>query len=216
MMTLRVATMCATLLFLPSLALAQTSAVGTGTANSSSQSQAIAVGGGGGSATASGGRASSQIIFNTPAQTNSNNNSRVRQSGSLRTTPNAIAPGLAAAGIESCQGSISAAGSVTGFGLSFGGPIMDRECNLRLWARTLYAMGQRELVGGVLAQSDVVNKAMQIVDQNRQPNGQVVYNAPARAGVVAVGAPGTRSRAGMYSSCQRWSGGAVGVGTCVY
>jgi hypothetical protein len=87
---------------------------------------------------------------------------------------------------------------------------MDRECNLRLWARTLYAMGQRELVGGVLAQSDVVNKAMQIVDQQRQPNGQVVYGASVqRAGYrssVSARPPG---------GCTKWAGGNTG-GQCLY
>lgn len=194
-------------LALASGAMAQTTATGTGTANSSSSSGAVAVSGSS-SAQATGG----SVTFNNPGSTRSDVTNRVRQSGSLRTTPNAIAPGLSAAGIESCNSSVSAAGSVTGFGLSFGGPVMDRECNLRLWARTLYAMGQRELVGGVLAQSDVVTKAMQIVDQQRQPDGQVVYGAPVRGSF----AQGTASRGALFSGCKRWSGGAVGVGSCLY
>ena len=205
-------------------ALAQTTATGTGTANSSSQSQAIAVGGGGGTggnATAAGGKASigntsanSQIIFNTPGNTTSRTTSTVnnRSSGSLKTVPSAYAPGLGSAGIESCNSSASAGGSALGWGISFGGPIMDNECNLRLWARTLYAMGQRELVGAVLAQSPTINRAMQIVDQQRQPNGQVVYGAPARAAYNAGG----NSSGLINQGCQKWSGGAKGVGSCLY
>lgn len=177
-------------------------AVGAGIANSQSQSGAVAVSGG----------SSSSVTFNTPGVTRSNSNIRYKQSGSLKTTSNAIAPGLAAAGIESCNSSFSGAVGATGWGLSFGGPIMDNECNLRLWARTLYAMGQKELVGAVMAQSPTITKAMQIIDQQR--GTPVAYNggvAPA-----GYGAPGTRSRAGLYSNCSKWSGGATGVGRCVY
>src|SRR3954462_13456797 len=100
----------AALLLTPVAAMAQT-ATGTGTANSSSTSGAIAVGGGGGQGgqggqggrgggggTGIGTGGNSSIIFNTPGQqtinSNSNTTTRLRQSGSLKITPNAIAPGL--------------------------------------------------------------------------------------------------------------------------
>lgn len=202
----------ALLVALPGISVAQTTATGTGNANSNSQSGAVSISGGGqgGSSSAQAGGGSAAITFNTPGstQSNSNNNSRVRQSGSLRTTPNAIAPGLGSAAIETCYGpGVSAGLAVTGFGASFGAGQYDNECNLRLWARTLYAMGQRELVGAVLAQSPTITKAMGIVDQQRVPGGQVVYGAPARA---AYGGPV------VSGGCQKWSGGSKGAGVCVY
>ena len=60
-----------------------------------------------------------------------------------RNAPSVNAPGLAAAGIESCLGSASVGGSGPGFGLAIGGTTEDKDCNIRLYARTLYAMGYR-------------------------------------------------------------------------
>jgi hypothetical protein len=181
------ATVC--LLFLSGVANAQTTATGTGTANSSSNSGAVAVGGSG-SAQAGGG---SVTITN-----NGGGTSRIRQTGSLRTTPNAIAPGLGSAAIETCYGpGITAGVAVTGFGISGGAGQYDNECNLRLWARTLYAMGQRELVGAVLSQSPTINRAMGIVDQQR--GAQVSYGRPARA------------YAGANGGCTRWRDHVVGL-----
>ena len=59
----------------------------------------------------------------------------------ITNVPNVYAPGLAAAGSEVCLGSISAGGSGAGFGLTLGGTIVDRECQLRLNARTLAVLG---------------------------------------------------------------------------
>ena len=61
-----------------------------------------------------------------------------------RQAPAAVAPGLAAAGIEACLGSVSMGGSGAGFGLSFGTTKLDPGCNIRLYSRTLYAMGYRK------------------------------------------------------------------------
>jgi len=148
-------------------ALAQTTATGTGTANSASRSLAIAGGGSGGQATAAGGSstasvgntaASSQIVFNNPGSTSS----RIHQSGSLRTVPNAIAPGLAAAGIESCTGSISGGASALGWGVSFGGSVaMDNSCNRRLNARTMWSFGAKREALIIMSREPEVLSAMQ-------------------------------------------------------
>lgn len=59
----------------------------------------------------------------------------------INNVPNIYAPGLAAAGAEVCLGSVSAGGAGAGFGLSIGGTFVDKECQLRLNARTLATLG---------------------------------------------------------------------------
>jgi len=230
----------AALLLSPVAAMAQT-ATGTGTANSSSNSGAVAISGGGqggqggqggsggtgigkgGTGIATGGNSS--IVFNTPGTTvnTSNNNSRIRQSGSLKTTPNAIAPGLGSSGIETCYGpGVTAGVSVTGFGISGGAGQFDANCNARLAARTMWAFGEKRIALRIMAQDPIVMQAMQ-AEGMITPDRPVAYgarpvamgNAP-REIVVETGEPGTPSRRGMYASCTKWSGGAVGVGRCVY
>lgn len=177
-------------------------ATGTGNANSSSSSGAVAIGGGGGSASASGGDA--RIIFNTPGSTES----RVRQTGSLRTTGSAIAPGLGAAGVETCYGpGVSGGVGFVGGAVSFGMGQFDQDCNARLYSRTLYAMGQK-------------NAALQLL-VNESPMVQRAYGvgrggaAVTNRGIV-YGDQGTASRGSMFSGCRKWSGGATGVGSCLY
>lgn len=180
-------------------------ATGTGTANSSSTSGAIAIGGGGGKATATGGNA--QVIFNTPGQTSSNNTSRIRQSGSLKTTPNAIAPGLGSAGIETCYGpGVSGGVSVTGFGASFGAGQFDNDCNARLYSRTLFAMGYKQQAINLLVnESGMVQRAFGVGQQ------QPAYGPAPR--IVSSGGNGPRVATG---GCTKWSGGSPGAGVCVY
>jgi hypothetical protein len=62
-------------------------------------------------------------------------------SQTIKNVPNVYAPGLAAAGSEVCLGSASAGGAAAGFGLTLGGTLVDRECQLRLNARTLAILG---------------------------------------------------------------------------
>jgi hypothetical protein len=54
----------------------------------------------------------------------------------------AVAPGLTAGGLT-CQGSASAAVGGQGFGIAFGMTRMDRDCNSRENAKTIYLMGFR-------------------------------------------------------------------------
>jgi hypothetical protein len=67
-----------------------------------------------------------------------------RQTGGLRNVPAVFAPGLAAAGLETCLGSVSGGISGMGFGGSFGTTVPDRGCSARLDARTLWSMGLKK------------------------------------------------------------------------
>jgi hypothetical protein len=57
--------------------------------------------------------------------------------------PAVFAPGLAAASIETCLGSVSIGASGPGGGLSFGTTTEDKPCQARLDARTLWAFGMK-------------------------------------------------------------------------
>ena len=79
-----------------------------------------------------------------------------------RNTPSVSPPGLAAAGIESCLGSTSGGISGSGFGISVGGSYTDKPCNLRLYARTLYAMGHRVAATQILCNDPDVAQALAV------------------------------------------------------
>jgi hypothetical protein len=83
-------------------------------------------------------------------------------SGSGRNTPGVWAPGLAAAGIESCLGSASVGGSGPGLGLTIGGTLTDKGCNLRLYARTLYSLGHRVAATQILCNDPDVALALAV------------------------------------------------------
>jgi hypothetical protein len=75
-------------------------------------------------------------------------------------TPSVYAPGLAAAGIESCIASASAGGSGAGFGLTVALTTEDKGCNLRLYSRTLFAMGHRVAATQILCNDPQVAQAL--------------------------------------------------------
>jgi len=135
---------------------ATATATGVGIANSSSQAGAVAISGQGGQGGqgGAGGHASSRSnasggtalaaggnvnIAGTPAVTTQN----IHQSGGVSSVPAVFAPGLSAAGIESCLGSVSMGASWLGTGLTGGGSIPDESCSARLDARTLWSFGLR-------------------------------------------------------------------------
>jgi hypothetical protein len=74
--------------------------------------------------------------------------------------PNVFAPGLAAAGSEVCLGSVSGGGSGSGFGLTIGGTFVDRECQLRLNARTLATLGYPVAARETMCLDEDVRRAM--------------------------------------------------------
>ena len=66
----------------------------------------------------------------------------------VKNVPSIVAPGLAAAGLETCLGSVSGGGAFVGTGFSFGTTIPDPGCAARLDARTLVEHGPEEGRGG--------------------------------------------------------------------
>lgn len=79
---------------------------------------------------------------------------------SRQQAPAIVAPGLTAAGIESCLGSTSIGGAGPGFGVTIGGTTTDRGCNLRLYSRTLYALGHRVAATQILCNDPDVAQAL--------------------------------------------------------
>jgi hypothetical protein len=140
---------------------AQSSTTGTGTgvgvARSLSSSQAIS--GQGGSAT---------II----------SNSTVPADQTVRNVPSVFAPGLSAAGLETCLGSISGGGAFVGTGFSFGTSIPDPGCAARLDARTLWSMGLKKAAVARLCLNPEIHRAMPEVCRIYLPQPAPGYPAP--------------------------------------
>jgi hypothetical protein len=146
-------------LALTSPAFAQTAtATGVGIANSrsSSQSAATAIGGG------AGGSSTSSVTLNaaaTPAVQTINNTG----TQTIRNVPTEFAPGLAAAGLETCLGSVSGGGAFVGTGFSFGTTIPDPGCATRLDARTLWAFGlKKAAVARLCLNNDIYNSMPEV------------------------------------------------------
>ena len=96
--------------------------------------------------------ASSAINISNPANTSSKTR--------LITPPGVIAPGLTAAGIETCLGSASGGLSVMGAGFSLGGTTVDDGCTIRLLARQLHAFGYQSAALALMCQDERVAVAM--------------------------------------------------------
>jgi len=79
----------------------------------------------------------------------------------LVTPPTTVAPGLAAAGIETCLGSASGGLSLMGGGFTFGTTKVDEGCTIRLLARQLFAFGFKTAALALMCQDDRVAVAMQ-------------------------------------------------------
>lgn len=94
--------------------------------------------------------ASSMINMNDPSTTTS----------LLFTTPTVVAPGLAAAGVETCLGSASGGLSVLGGGFTFGSTMVDEGCTIRLLARQLYAFGLQKAALALMCEDEHVVAAM--------------------------------------------------------
>jgi hypothetical protein len=119
---------------------------GVGVARSTSTSQAISGQGGIGV----GGNPSATIT----------SNSSVPADQTVKNVPSVFAPGLAAAGLETCLGSVSGGGAFLGTGLSFGTTIPDAGCAARLDARTLWSMGLKKAAVARLCLNDDIYSAM--------------------------------------------------------
>ena len=133
----------AVLLTVSGHAYAQTAVgVGVGTASSSSISRSGAVAIGGGNANAAGGRGGNAKAVSTGSTAILSQSTPANQS--LTNVPTVFAPGLTAAGLETCLGSVSGGGSWLGTGISLGGTSPDPGCATRLDARTLWSMGLKK------------------------------------------------------------------------
>jgi len=200
-MRTRLAVTTSLVLIAASPAFAQT-AVGTGVgvANSNSQSGAIAISGQGGQG------GNSSLTVNNPANTTatvnsnvsgtttqrieqsgtttSNVNSRVSGSTTLKSAPAVVAPGLAAAGLETCLGSASGTVSAIGFGIGGGSTYADEGCQARLDSRTLYAYGLKAAAVARLCQRPDIWRSMPDMCAQYWPAG-----VPYPAGVAVAVAP---------------------------
>jgi len=101
--------------------------------------------------------ASSSVSINNPAPTDTN--------ARVVAAPSIVAPGLAAAGVETCLGSASGGVSIMGGGLIFGRTYPDEGCNIRLAARQLFAFGFQKAAMALMCQDRHVAEAMEAVGQ---------------------------------------------------
>ncbi len=169
----------------------QATGVGVGVARSTSASRANAVAISGQGGQGQGGSAASSLTVNnaaTPATTtqNLNENGTITQ----RNVPAVFAPGLTAAGLETCLGSVSAGASVVGVGATFGTTVPDAGCAARLDARTLWSFGLRRAAIARLCLRDEIYRSMPevCVRYVSQPvDGRLVAQAPETGRLVAQG-----------------------------
>lgn len=124
---------------------------GVGVARSTSNSQAIS--GQGGAAT---------IVSNSSAPADQ----------TVRNVPSVFAPGLAAAGLETCLGSVSGGGAFVGTGFSFGTTVPDPGCAARLDARTLWSMGLKKAAVARLCLNSDIYRAMPEICEEYLPRAQ--------------------------------------------
>ncbi len=131
---------------------------GVGVAKSASTSQAVS--GQGGSATIT-------------------SNSSVPSDQTVKNVPSVFAPGLAAAGLETCLGSVSGGGAFLGTGLSFGTTVPDPGCAARLDARTLWSMGlKKAAVARLCLNGDIYRAMPEVCRVYLPPSAPVGYPAP--------------------------------------
>lgn len=112
----------------------------------------------------------------------------------VRTAPSMVAPGLAAAGLETCLGSASGTVSLLGVGIGGGSTYADEGCQARLDARTLASWGLQGAAVARICQRAQVWNSMPDVCLRHWPVGQ-----PYPAGVY-VAAPGYRANITMSAS----------------
>lgn len=189
---------------LSTTALAQSNtAVGTGISSAESNSAALAVANNKGN-----GNSSSSLTVNNPANTtatvnsnlsgtttqniNSNSTNRVVSSGTttVRTAPSMVAPGLAAAGLETCLGSASGTVSAIGFGIGGGSTYADEGCQARLDSRTLFSYGLKAAAVARLCQRADIWRSMPDMCAQYWPAGQP-YPAGIAVAVPLVAPSGT-------------------------
>jgi len=216
-------------ILLSSTALAQTTtATGVGISSAESNSGALAVAN-------NRGNGNSSLTVNNPANTtatvnsnlsgtttsNVNQNvsgattSRIVSSGTttVRTAPSMVAPGLAAAGLETCLGSASGTVSAIGFGIGGGSTYADEGCQARLDSRTLYAYGLKAAAVARLCQRPDIWRSMPDMCAQYWPSGTpypagVEQFVPTRSTVMSATGTSIRvvdGRDGVEKDCINYS-----------
>ena len=106
----------------------------------------------------------------------------------LTTPPTIVAPGLAAAGVETCLGSASGGLSLMGTGLTFGSTVPDSGRTLRLTAQQLYAFGFKAAAIALMCQDQHVAEAMATVGE-ACPSAHLAANDGPEISVGSIGRP---------------------------
>src|SRR6516162_6691100 len=162
----------------------QSTAVGIGQAKSTSISASKATAVGVGGTAVGGGVGNTGTVNANPSSTIAIGGAPASQTittqgkTSVSTVPSVFAPGLAAAGIESCLGSVSGGGSWLGTGITLGGSIPDKDCSARLDARTLWAFGLKKAAIARLCLTSDVYRSMPDVCTTYVPAPTVAVVAP--------------------------------------
>ncbi len=128
-------------------------------------------------------------------------NSTVPADQTVKNVPSVVAPGLAAAGLETCLGSVSGGGAFVGTGFSFGTTIPDPGCAARLDARTLWSFGLKKAAVARLCLNPEINRAM--------PEVCVKYLSPPAPGYPAPPPVPTRYAQTEASEEQPYTGGDI-------
>ena len=206
------------LCLLTSSVLAQTSTAtgtGVGVANSSSKSNSVAIGGGnatGGNVSRSGNSSSALTLNSAAAPAVTSSQITTGGSSSVKTVPSVFAPGLGAAGLETCLGSVSGGASALGWGATFGTTTPDPGCQARLDARTLWAFGLKgAAVARLCAMVDIYN-SMPDVCAKYMPRQAYAQAAPEYAGgpIMLVEGKTGRDRLcekydAVHHRCRAWA-----------
>lgn len=115
-----------------------------------------------------------------------------------RQAPPALAPGLVASP-ETCMGAAAVGASTPFGGVSFGTTYKSEDCELRMFARTLQALGQNAAALALIAQNDNVAKALLaagvVIPGQKKAEAPAVV-APTSAGSPAVVKPAVATEPG--------------------
>ncbi len=128
-----------------------------------------------------------------------------------RNAPGIAPPGLSAAGLESCNNSVSAGGSSPAGSLAIGFPIQDGPCNKRLNARTLWSFGLHEAaiqevcLDGDMATALSAAGVHCVVGPNAPPPQPAYQPASYGNGSVITGPPASRNYGGGSQNCVSWN-----------
>jgi hypothetical protein len=142
--------------------------------------------------------ASSSVDVNSPASTTNR----------LITTPTIAAPGLAAAGVETCLGSTAGGLSLMGGGITFGSTKVDEGCTIRLLARQLYAFGLQKAALALMCQDVHVALAMDEAG-SPCPNQPASVSAPLGFTATDASSGATAQTSQAAASIPATSGGYI-------